>query len=178
MAHTMPFTEEMRYELATVVSYSSMALNIPRLALTNYHFFVNKLISGILREFWFCRSEEDGEVYKYEDNLLVKYKYDKRYSTLEVSQPTSTALYPVRQQPHEAIQLGGMAKGRYVVHTPLRGLPFPLFLLQFLKSIGLQPGRSSLFSLPECRAGRETPFHCPENTELSGKADPSDVYMI
>lgn len=109
----------------------------------------------------------------------MKYKHDKRYSTLEVSQPTrSTALYPVEQQPYEAIQLGGMAKGRHIVHTTLRDLPFQLVLLQLLKSIGLQPGRSSLFSPSECRVGTETPFHCPENPELSGKADPSDVYMI
>ena len=64
MAHTTPFTAEMRYKLALVVSFSSMALNIPTLALTNYHFFVNKLVSGILRELWFCRSEEEGEAYK------------------------------------------------------------------------------------------------------------------
>lgn len=50
MAHTKPFTIEMRYKHASVVSFFSMALNTPRLALTNYHFFVNKLISGILRE--------------------------------------------------------------------------------------------------------------------------------
>lgn len=87
----------------------------------------------------------------------------------------STALYPVGQQPHEAIQLEGMAKGRYIAHTPLRDSPFQLFLLQFLKNIGLQLGRSSLFSPSACRVGAETPFHCPENAELSRKADPSDV---
>lgn len=44
MAHTMPFTAEMRYKLASVVSFSSMALNSPRLALTNYHFFINSFL--------------------------------------------------------------------------------------------------------------------------------------
>lgn len=112
MAHIMPFTAEIRYKLASVVSFSSMALNISRLELTNYHFFVNKLISGILRELWFCRSEEDREAYKYEDKPLVKYKHGKRYRTLEVSHPMrSTALYLVGQQPCEANNSEGWQKG-------------------------------------------------------------------
>lgn len=152
-----------------------MSLNISRMALTNNNFFVNKLIS----EWKLCRSEEDGKAHKYEDNLPVKYKQDKCYRTLELGQPVrSTGLYPVEQQPYEAIQLGGVAEGQYRVYTPLRALLFQLFLLQFLKSTRLQPGRSSLFSPSESRVGTETPFHCPETATLSRKTDPSDIYMI
>lgn len=69
-----------------------MSLNISRPALTNNNFFVNKLIS----ELKLFRSEEDGKVYKYENNLPVKYKHDKCYRTLEVGQPIrSTGLYPM-----------------------------------------------------------------------------------
>lgn len=166
MAHTMPFTAEIRYTLASVFKLSFTSLNISRPALTNNHFFVNKLIS----ELQLCRSKEDGKAYKYEDNLPVKYKHDKCYRSLEIGQPIrSTALYPVKQQPYEAIQQGGVAEGRYIVHTPLRPLPFQLFLLQFLKSTWLQPGRSSLPSPSESRVGTETPFHCPKTAHLAGR---------
>lgn len=44
MAHTMPFTAE---KLASVFKFSFVSLNISRPALTNNHFFVNKLISEL-----------------------------------------------------------------------------------------------------------------------------------
>lgn len=47
MAHTMPFTAEIRYTLASVFKLSFTSLNISRPALTNNHFFVNKLISEL-----------------------------------------------------------------------------------------------------------------------------------
>lgn len=143
MAHTMPFTAE---KLPSVFKFSFMSLNILRPALTNNHLFVNKLIS----ELQLCRSEEDRKVHKYEDNLPVKYKHDKCYRTLEVGQPIrSTGLYPAEQQPYEAIQLGGVAEGRYRVHTPLRALPFQLFFCcSFWKALGFnQAGLPCFFHL-------------------------------
>lgn len=68
--------------------------------------------------------------------------------------------------------------GRREIQSPYTSQSFALptvFLLQFLKSTRLQPGRASLFSPSESRVGRETPFHYPETATLSRKADPSDM---
>lgn len=91
----MPFTAGMRYKLASAISFSSMALTSPRWALTIISFSVNLY----LRELPFGRSEEDREAYRYEDNLSVKCKFDKPYSTLQVSHAMkSTALCLAGQQ--------------------------------------------------------------------------------
>lgn len=44
MAHTVPFTEEIRYKLALLVSFFSVALNSPRLALIITSLSINQFL--------------------------------------------------------------------------------------------------------------------------------------
>lgn len=128
----MPFTAGMRYKLASAISFSSMALTSPRWALTIISFSVNLY----LRELLFGRSEEDREAYRYEDNLSVKCKFDKPYSTLQVSHAMkSTALCLAGQQLWGNTARRAGKREIHSLYTSHGDLPLQLFLLQFPKSI-------------------------------------------